>query len=69
MWARLDEAYGPREAVRRLAKLLGALETHGATTVVPAVRRALATETPLVLPDLDAYAEPAPRGPRGAAGD
>jgi len=52
VWARLDEAYGPREAARYLAKLHGALETHGAGTVVPAVLRALATEAPLVLPDL-----------------
>lgn len=58
VWARLDEAYGPREAARRLAKLLGALETHGATTVVPAVLRALATETPLVLPDLTSTPSP-----------
>ena len=59
VWARLDEAYGPREAARRLAKLLGALETHGVATVVPAVLRALAAETPLVLPDLT----PAPVSP------
>ncbi len=58
VWARLDEAYGPREAARRLAKLLGALETHGSTTVVPAVLRALATETPLVLPELTSTPRP-----------
>lgn len=58
VWTRLDDAYGPREAARRLAKLLGALETHGASTVVPAVLRALATETPLVLPDLTPPSRP-----------
>jgi hypothetical protein len=52
VWARLEEAYGPRDAARRFAKLLGALEAHGAATVMPAVLRALATDTPLVLPDL-----------------
>jgi hypothetical protein len=52
VWARLEEAYGPRDAARRFAKLLGALEAHGAPTVMPAFLRALATDTPLVLPDL-----------------
>jgi hypothetical protein len=52
VWARLEEAYGPRDAARRLAKLLGAIEAHGAPSVMPAVLRALATDTPLVLPDL-----------------
>ena len=49
VWARLHETYGPREAARRFAKMLGVLDVHGAPAIVPALLRALATDAPLVL--------------------
>jgi len=49
IWDQLQEAHGPREAARLFAKVLGQLETHGAAVVVPALIRALAAGTPLLL--------------------
>jgi hypothetical protein len=49
IWDQLHGAHGPREAARHFAKVLGQLETHGAAVVVPALRVALTTGTPLLL--------------------
>ena len=49
LWAQLHAAHGPREAARLLAKILGELETRGAAEVVPQLRAALASGTPLLL--------------------
>jgi transposase len=49
IWDQLHGAHGPREAARLFAKVLGQLETYGAAVVVPALTRALATGTPLLL--------------------
>jgi len=49
IWEQLLGAHGPRDAARLFAKVLGQLETHGATVVVPALAAALATGTPLLL--------------------
>ena len=49
IWAQLHGAHGPRDAARLFAKVLGQLDTHGATVVVPALAAALATGTPLLL--------------------
>jgi len=49
VWAHLHEAHGPREAARLLAKILGELETRGASDVVPALETALATGAPLTM--------------------
>ena len=38
VWAQLHDAYGPREAARRFAKILGAAATVGRRVVVPALR-------------------------------
>jgi transposase len=61
IWDQLHGAHGPREAARLFAKVLGQLDTHGAGVVVPALTRALATGTPLLLaltpvPDRDGLA-------------
>jgi hypothetical protein len=58
LWERLHDAYGPRDAARRFAKVLEAVETHGTTVVVAAVIRALASDTPLVLTELTPAAVP-----------
>ena len=49
VWDHLQAAHGPREAARLFAKILGELETRGATDVVPTLETALATGTPLVV--------------------
>jgi transposase len=49
VWARLHDAYGPREAARRFAKILGALASSGAPVVIPALLRALGSGAPLTL--------------------
>jgi transposase len=49
IWDQLQAAHGPREAARLFAKVLGQLEMHGAAVVVPALTRALAAGTPLLL--------------------
>jgi transposase len=49
VWAHLHTAHGPREAARLLAKILGELETRGAADVIPQLREALASGTPLLL--------------------
>ena len=49
IWEQLHGAHGPREAARLFAKVLGQLDTQGAAVVVPALTRALATGTPLLL--------------------
>jgi transposase len=49
VWAQLHAAHGPREGARLLAKILGELETRGAAEVIPQLRAALATGTPLLL--------------------
>ena len=61
IWDQLYAAHGPRDAARLFAKVLGQLDTHGATVVVPALTVALATGTPLLLaltpvPDRDCLA-------------
>ena len=35
IWDQLHAAHGPRDAARLFAKVLGQLDTHGATVVVP----------------------------------
>lgn len=52
VWARLEEAYGAREAARRFAKILATLATSGTPVVVPALLRALASGAPLTLAGL-----------------
>jgi len=52
VWTRLHDTYGPREAARRFAKILGTLATHGTPIVIPALLRALATGAPLTLAGL-----------------
>jgi len=49
IWDQLHGAHGPREAARLFAKVLGELDTYGAAIAVPALTRALATGTPLLL--------------------
>lgn len=49
VWAHLQDAHGPREAARLLAKILGELEVRGARDVVPALETALATGAPLTM--------------------
>jgi len=49
IWEYLQPAHGPREAARLFAKVLGQLEAQGAAVVVPALTRALADGTPLLL--------------------
>jgi transposase len=49
IWAQLHDAHGPRDAARLFAKVLGQLDTQGATVVVPALTAALARGTPLLL--------------------
>ena len=49
IWDQLHGAHGPREAARLFAKVLGQLDADGAAVVVPALTRALATGTPLLL--------------------
>jgi len=49
IWEYLHLAHGPREAARLFAKVLGQLEAQGAAVVVPALTRALADGTPLLL--------------------
>jgi transposase len=49
IWDQLHAAHGPRDAARLFAKVLGQLDTHGAAVAVPALTRALATGTPLLL--------------------
>jgi transposase len=63
VWARLAAQHGPREAARHFARILGLLEIHGDTVVVPALETALAAGTPLPL-----ALTPATR-PRGLAAD
>jgi Mu transposase-like protein len=60
VWDQLQGAHGPREAARLFAKVLGQLETHGAALVVPALTRALATGTPLLLAFTPAQSSPRP---------
>ena len=59
IWDQLQGAHGPREAARLFAKVLGQLETSGAAVVVPALTRALATGTPLLLAVTPARSSPA----------
>ena len=59
VWAQLHAAHGPREGARLLAKILGELETRGAAEVIPLLRAALATGTPLLLPRRPAAMAPA----------
>lgn len=49
IWDQLHDIHGPRDAARLFAKVLGQLETQGATVVVPALLAALANGTPLLL--------------------
>jgi transposase len=58
VWDRLQDAYGPREAARRFAKVLGAIDTRGVTTVIPLLLQALATDAPLVLDALTTISAP-----------
>ena len=59
IWDQLHGAHGPREAARLFAKVLGQLDTYGAAVVVPALTRALATGTPLLLAVTPARSTPA----------
>jgi transposase len=49
IWDQFHLAHGPRDAARLFAKVLGQLDRHGATIVVPALAAALAAGTPLLL--------------------
>jgi transposase len=49
IWDQLHAVHGPREAARLFAKVLGQVDTHGATVAVPALTVALARGTPLLL--------------------
>jgi transposase len=49
VWEQLTAVHGPRDAARILAKILGHLETRGATVVVPIIEQALASGTPPLL--------------------
>jgi transposase len=49
VWEALHDVHGPRDAARLFAKILGHLDTEGATIVVPALEIALAQGTPLLL--------------------
>jgi hypothetical protein len=49
VWTQLIAAYGPRDAARVLAKVLGHLETRGAAVVVPLLLTALADGTSVLL--------------------
>jgi transposase len=49
VWDQLTAAHGPRDAARILAKILGHLETRGASVVVPIIEQALASGTPPLL--------------------
>jgi len=49
IWDQLSATQGPRDAARVLAKILGHVETQGAAVVLPALMRALAAGTPLLL--------------------
>jgi transposase len=49
VWDHLHAAHGSREAARLFARILGELETRGATEVVPALQRALTSGVPLTL--------------------
>ena len=60
IWDQLHGAHGPREAARLFAKVLGQLDTYGAAIVVPALTRALASGTPLLLALTPARAAPTP---------
>ena len=55
-----EQAHGPRDAARVLAKILGQLEAHGAAVVVPALERALRDGTPPWLALAPATRPPAP---------
>src|SRR5438445_626673 len=59
IWDQLHGAHGPREAARLFAKVLGQLDTYGAAVMVPALTRALATGTPLLLAVTPARSTPA----------
>jgi len=60
IWDQLHGAHGPREAARLFAKVLGELDTYGAAIAVPALTRALATGTPLLLALTPARSAPTP---------
>lgn len=64
IWDQLHEAHGPRDAARLFAKVLGQLETQGATVVVPALTAALERGTPLLLALTPARPSRASRSPR-----
>jgi len=49
VWDHLHGLHGPRDAARLFAKILGQLETRGATAIVPALETALLIGTPLLL--------------------
>jgi hypothetical protein len=49
IWDQFHLAHGPRDAARLFAKVLGQLDRHGATIVVPALAAALTAGTPLLL--------------------
>src|SRR5204862_5648298 len=59
IWDQLHAAHGPREAARLFAKVLGHLDTYGATVAVPALTTALLTGTPLLLAFAPAHPSPA----------
>jgi transposase len=49
VWDHFHAAHAPRDAARLFAKVLGQLDTHGFTVVVPALEGALRRGTPLLL--------------------
>jgi transposase len=49
VWDHLQMAHSPRDTARLFAKILGQLDLHGATVVVPVLEAALVTGTPLLL--------------------
>ena len=49
VWEHFQAAHAPREAARLFAKVLGQLDTQGFDVVVPAIERALRTDTPILL--------------------
>jgi hypothetical protein len=59
IWDQLHLTHGPRDAARLFARVLGQLDTYGATVVVPALTLALATGTPLLLAVTPARSTPA----------
>jgi transposase len=63
VWDHFHAAHPPREAARLFAKVLGQLDMHGFDRVVPAVKAALGTGTPVLLALTPGPATPARLAP------